>query len=222
MPEAHRQARRFLCRAILVLAVLGFATIIIVAWCLAVFVDLDDINPIVAMAYSDRESWRVLSWSGTGAKRICSQRYYGARAEPTKAQPGALVPGWTRFDEPTPEWEARSVPFESRLADARGWPLPSLYSVTERALSANKSVHGGFAIFDSILPLRPLRSGFLLDSLLFAFVAALLCAPLTIRRFRRLWQYRCVKCGYPIGQSRRCTECGHVLHRQTSLAPAAA
>jgi hypothetical protein len=205
-----------------VLAVFGIAMNTIVAWCCAALVDLDDVNPIVTMAYSDQESWRVLSWSGAGAKRICSQRYDGAKAESTKSQPGALVPGWTRFDEPTLEWVARSVPFESRLADARGWPLPSLYSVTERALSANKSVHGGFAVFDSILPLRPVWSGLLLDSAFFAFVAALLCAPLAIRRFRRLWQSRCVKCGYPIGQSRRCTECGRVLDRQTSFAPAAA
>ena len=125
MPNAHRQARRFICRAILVVAVFGFATNIIVAWCFAVFVDLDGANPTVAMTYSDRETWRVLTWSAIGAERVCSQRFFSGRAESTKAQPAALVPSWTRFDRPTPEWEARSVPFESRLADARGWPLPS-------------------------------------------------------------------------------------------------
>jgi hypothetical protein len=162
-----------------------------------------------------------LTWSATGAERVCSQRFYSGQAESTKVQPAALVPSWTRFDRPTPEWEARSIPFESRLADARGWPLASLWSITDRALSPHRSLSGGFVVLDSILPLRPLWRGFLVDSTFFTIVAAVFCAPLIIRRFRRLWRHCCVKCGYPIGQSRHCTECGHLLDRQTSLGPAA-
>lgn len=221
MPKAHRQARRFLARTILALAVLGFAINVIVAWCCAVFVDVDGTSPVVTISTSERETWRVLFWSKAGAERICSQRYYVVRG-PTKPQPALVVPAWTHFDQPTSEWETRAAPFESRLADARGWPLPSLWSVTEKALSAHSSVHNGVVILDFTLPFRPIWPSLLVDCAFFAFAGGLLCAPLIIRRFRRHWQYRCLRCGYPIGQSRFCTECGHTLDAQIGPESAAA
>ncbi len=224
MPIAHRQARWFLSRTILTITVFGIAINVIVAWCCAILIDVEEkAAPAVAITISDREAWRVVRWTCAGADSVLSQRYFAGGDSSSKTKPSALVPAWVDFDRPTPEWEARTIPYESRMADARGWPLPSLWSLTEKARSLhNKSVHGGIVLLDCIFPLRPRWPGFLVDSALYAFAAALPFAPFTVRRFRRLWQYRCVKCGYPIGSSRRCTECGHILDRQTTAQPAAA
>ena len=217
MPNAHRQARRFLARIILLVTVFGIAANVVVAWCFAVLIDVEEAATLAhAITVSDRETWRVFLLTRVGAVRVLSQRYFVGRGSSSKTQPSALVPAWVDFDRPTPEWDVRTAPFESRMADARGWPLPSLWSLTEKAHSLHESVYGGVVIRGRILPLRPLWPGCLLDSVLYTFAAALPLARFTIRRSCRLWQYRCMKCGYPIGVSIRCTECGQLLDRQTT------
>ncbi|MBL1217557.1 MAG: hypothetical protein D8M59_08675 [Planctomycetes bacterium] len=59
------------------------------------------------------------------------------------------------------------------------------------------------------LPTRPLWSGFAADTLLYAVVLWLLIArPFHLRRWRRIRRGLCENCGYPIGTSPVCTECG--------------
>jgi len=218
MPNAHRQARRFLTRAILAVTLFGVVTNVTVAWCCAIVIDVEEqATPVGAAKTSERETWRVLLWTRVGATRVLSQRFFVTQDWSSKTLPSALIPAWVDFDRATPEWEARTLPVESRLGDARGWPLLSLWSRTEKARSLHKAVHGGIVILGRILPLRPVWPGFFVDSALYAFALALPLVRFTARRFWRLRQYRCVKCGYPIGASRYCTDCGHILDRQARL-----
>lgn len=66
-----------------------------------------------------------------------------------------------------------------------------------------------------VLPLQPLWPGFAVNSLFHAIMAWTLCsaasAPWRLRRRRRANRDLCVYCGYPIGASSICTECGRSL-----------
>jgi hypothetical protein len=91
-----------------------------------------------------------------------------------------------------------------------GWPMPVVYKVDmwwpwdDPKWTSNA---------DSDVPIYPIASGWIGNSLIFALAAWLLlfAAPSTvrgyithIRRSRRL----CPHCGYPIGNSPICSECG--------------
>lgn len=68
--------------------------------------------------------------------------------------------------------------------------------------------------FQRRLPIRPIWPGFLINTLFYAALLWLLfCGPGKVRRFVRIRRGRCPKCGYPIGQSPMCTECGADLKR---------
>ena len=70
-----------------------------------------------------------------------------------------------------------------------------------------------------MLVFRPLWFGFVVNSLLYA---AVLLAPWIIRVLLRVGRHQCTACGYPIGQSPICTECGRKLRRQRKLMPGGA
>lgn len=76
-----------------------------------------------------------------------------------------------------------------------------------------------------LLPTRPILSGFVLNSLLYAAVLWVVFVGVPAsRRYIRLRRGLCPRCGYPIGASDRCSECGAALpraaaatHRHTPL-----
>ncbi len=93
----------------------------------------------------------------------------------------------------------RIMPFES----ARGWQNGQVLKYEFRSA----------AVFPaSPLIVRPLRLqpfGFFVNSLLYAAALwMLLCGRRDVRRWQRHWKKQCVGCGYPIGVSDTCTECG--------------
>ena len=66
--------------------------------------------------------------------------------------------------------------------------------------------------FPPLLPLRPIWPGFAINTILFAAALWLLIpGPFALRRFIRRRRGQCVKCGYPVGESAMCTECGREL-----------
>lgn len=84
-----------------------------------------------------------------------------------------------------------------RMYYERGWPWPT------RVLMPDGTSLG----FN--LPLRPIWSGFLLNSAFWASAAWLAWRGLVaMRRHRRHDAGCCTQCGYPIGVSAVCTECG--------------
>lgn len=59
------------------------------------------------------------------------------------------------------------------------------------------------------LPLRPVWTGFALDTLLYAAACwTIMGGPFTLRRWRRVRRGLCLKCGYPVRGLARCPECG--------------
>lgn len=120
-----------------------------------------------------------------------------------------------------------------------GWPLRSLACTVEYRSDSlshwTKSIRSGIPIsgfnflsrdvpgmgtatgmqgIERVLPLQPLWIGFLLDSLFWAMALWLLW--MTPRWLRSgLWGFRrkCMQCGYPVGVSPVCTECGRPLSR---------
>ena len=66
-----------------------------------------------------------------------------------------------------------------------------------------------------ILPLRPIWPGFVANTAFYAAILWLLIpGPFALRRFIRVKRGRCVKCGYPMGESAVCTECGKAIPRR--------
>lgn len=63
-----------------------------------------------------------------------------------------------------------------------------------------------------ILPLRPIIPGFAADAAIYTFLAMTLFElPAAIRRLIRRRRGRCPRCGYPIGASPLCSECGQAV-----------
>ncbi len=63
-----------------------------------------------------------------------------------------------------------------------------------------------------VLPLRPLWPGFAVNTLFYAAILwVVICGPFALRRLIRMNRGRCVRCGYPLGESAVCSECGKTL-----------
>jgi hypothetical protein len=105
-----------------------------------------------------------------------------------------------------------------------GWPWTAL--VGERRIAGVRPTSGE-TVFDNDwmfgvrlpgdvlardLPLEPMPVGFALNALVFAAVVwLLLLAPFATRRMLRRRRGLCERCGYPRGESARCSECGETL-----------
>jgi hypothetical protein len=106
-----------------------------------------------------------------------------------------------------------------------GWPLIAVEAQWYRDASRAMPVFaprttGGFAFRDwyvrgdrlfmpRMLPYKPLWPAFTLDVAFWTVVAAVLWfVPIWIRRLIRRRRGQCAGCGYPIGASEVCTECG--------------
>ena len=63
-----------------------------------------------------------------------------------------------------------------------------------------------------LLPLKIIWPGFIVNTLLYAMLPFLLFSmKFKMRGYIRFIRKQCIKCGYPIGQSEVCTECGTQL-----------
>ena len=208
MNRAHQLAWRSLTRTCVVCLLGGVVINVAVAWGCALGLDLSSATMAIGTDGPDglADTWVVRVWTRTGSVRVSSHRFVGVHSSDTTAT--ELVPAWTGFGVPLPEYESRTEPYESRFAEAWGWPLVSMWYQTDKAFTAQSTFRAGVRVAGRVLPLRPIWVGFAGNSAVFALAVLLLSCPFTARRFSRLWQDRCVKCGYPIGVSLRCTECG--------------
>ena len=109
-----------------------------------------------------------------------------------------------------------------------GWPLRCLSGEVQTDLYAvmpNKVLHalsppakvGPIRVDTDVprcLPAQPILSGFAFNTLFYATLLWLLIpGSFVLRRFIRVKRGRCVKCGYPRGESAVCSECGKTLPR---------
>ena len=124
--------------------------------------------------------------------------------------------------------------YEADLNDATGTPasitLPAnarppdgLVVLLERVIIKNAvPLSSKIAWLPRGLPLRFIVPGFLINTLFYAAILWLLIpGPFMLRRFiRRLIRRRrglCPGCGYPVGESDVCTECGRTLPGRASV-----
>jgi hypothetical protein len=71
-----------------------------------------------------------------------------------------------------------------------------------------------------LLPLCPLPRGFAVNTVSYAAILWLLiCGPRALRRRLRIRRQRCPACGYPLGTSPVCTECGREVSRWIQRTP---
>ncbi len=152
-------------------------------------------------------------------------------------KPEELLPRWTGLGNASPAYEAGEVSKDYRGVDARGWPMLSLWLELAGPVSPLED-RGGFDTsklrkatwmggsrpvrrygysFPVALPLRPLWLGFAVNTLFYAAVLWLLIlGPFALRRLIRRRRGLCPKCGYPMGESSVCTECGVELAKRAA------
>lgn len=89
-----------------------------------------------------------------------------------------------------------------------------LKGVITPQLTASPGSRMAFFATARILPLHPIWRGFILNSSLYGAAIWLLLATAALtRRLVRRWRRQCTNCGYPVGASPICTECGSPLRR---------
>ena len=113
-----------------------------------------------------------------------------------------------------------------------GWPLRALRAewrargATPESLRASLHLHLGLEIqwmpnpelvgpgLPLALPVRPIVPGFVFNTLFYAGILwVLIYSPFALRRFIRRRRALCPSCGYAVGQSTVCTECGKALRK---------
>ena len=103
-----------------------------------------------------------------------------------------------------------------------GWPMRSMkydfwgtsvagghYGSTLPAVGVMRPLlrEPGFFVPVGVIPV-----GFVIDSIVYAVVLWLLiCGAVVLRRVIRRRRRLCPKCGYPVGESSVCSECGRLL-----------
>ena len=161
---------------------------------------------------------------------------FGGLPPTAQSDPQQLAPAWTGFDHPTDEFLTGSPdgPFgpvvEQRIVDGRGWPMTAMWSELDSRVLYSESawrsglVRGGIRTslppwritalgYDQqprVLPLRPVWTGFAINSVLFAAVLWTPFVPFTLRRLIRRKRGHCIKCGYDLRgvEHEVCPECG--------------
>lgn len=93
--------------------------------------------------------------------------------------------------------------------------LPSRF---EWAFTINRAyVRGNRLFVPRMLPLQPMWPGFVANVVFWALCVALVWfVPRQMRREIRRRNRRCLACGYPIGTSSACTECGSAIDKRQS------
>lgn len=160
-------------------------------------------------------------WAADASASSWYGQAYPAPASST-VLPESLLPSWSGLSPPPLSDEPLSSPlYEQRGIDARGWPFLALWApfdpqrlIARSSASLVNTLNSGFPTAP-VLPWRPIWSGLLLDTLLYAAALWLLWAILTKpRRFfievSRVRRGCCIACGYDLGYDfpRGCPECG--------------
>ncbi len=220
--------RRLLVAAICLIA--GAVMSVAVAWGCAFLLEVwTSGDKETASVSKDGQTWQVMTFSGPGALSVFSirsgMRFPGAKGSGEK-DPSALIPSWTPFLNPAPPFASGVQGYEYRRAEGRGWPMLGLWYETSRG-GGSTVTGGGIPVGEwppgslrptpilKVLPLRPVWPGFAVNTVFYAVVLWLLIpGPFVLRRLIRMKRSQCLKCGYPLGESDVCSECGTVLARR--------
>ena len=177
-------------------------------------------------------------WSRFGADRLFTLWHGVLPPHPSKADIRFLL-DIQRFGEildprettaPAPKWSEGIPHYEKRKCelyshDARGWPLRTLRCVFRISYDTSPTLVtlGGIELTPNprrahpwfeprALPLRPIWANFIVNTLFYgATLWLLIGGPFLLRRLVRRRRGLCPACGYTMGQSSVCTECGSRL-----------
>jgi len=103
------------------------------------------------------------------------------------------------------------------LITTAGLPLLGVQGVMKnecgiRSTSGQLNGSRGAMIMRTAFPYSPLFPGFAINTVFYAAILWVLFAfPFALRRRRRIKRGLCVGCGYPVGLSQVCSECGRVV-----------
>lgn len=170
--------------------------------------------------YAANKPWS-LDKSYTGVIEETSAEYVGLGWRQQRLwEPSMNVP-----QGPVPIGFWRRPQVASAFRTYCGWPLYCLYGEqwtryvdgseqyeTIYRYASALSIEKGMVARESarILPLRPIWLGFVINTVFFGGILWLAtCGPFVLRRVIRRRRGRCAGCGYPVGSSAVCTECGH-------------
>jgi len=127
-----------------------------------------------------------------------------------RLEPLSLNPGYMLLVHRT-GWPAASFMGESYTTAGNGIPIASTWSgviPVSSTYGAKTSVPGIFT-YERPMPIRPIWVGLIINTLLFAVLAWMTrSASRILRGHIRVLRHRCPSCGYPVGVSEVCTECG--------------
>ncbi|MCC6908068.1 MAG: hypothetical protein IT430_09025 [Phycisphaerales bacterium] len=156
---------------------------------------------------------------------------------PDWAQPVLQFRRWPDSSRP---WTGEEWYFFHSVADARGWPCLSMmgavryprgglyvYDEKNQRITLMEQhrwiypismptlgVAGAYGELGQFrwLPLHPIWTGFAFNTVCYGFLLWLIYGgPRSVRHSHRLKRNRCPACGYPVGVSPVCTECGAPL-----------
>ena len=101
-----------------------------------------------------------------------------------------------------------------------GWPRRSLCGAFVETMVQPPADWGIWKPRGWILPYQPIWSGFAVNTLLYTVAMSLTfgaaIAPFALRRHLRTRRGLCPACGYPVGESAVCSECGRAVSSRRS------
>ena len=170
-------------------------------------------------------TWPGCTWS------FSNSSYTSFRGDEIELTAYEALPYWAEFTKPNPK-ATQPYAFHWQHAVAYGWPFRSMLRAWQGS-DNNKDDYFHSFYWDApkwlrgektspiahkqplYLPLRIIWPGFIANTLLYMMMPLLIFnLPIKLRSYLRLKRKQCTKCGYPIGQSEVCTECGAELKAQ--------
>ncbi len=214
------------------LLLLGAIVNVAVAWGCAVLIDATHTNADAQdVLSSPNGDWHLQIFQRVGSLLYVCYREGGEHANDRELgrAPKGLLPEWC--DQPFASLiETGSAVFETQTVDARGLPLPCMWSERIRwaqvgmviseeinggvSVKAPSRIQGTFVIAEDarVIPLRLILPYFVLNTITYATILWLLFAVHgVVRRRTRSKHGQCPTCGYPVGTNEVCTECGKRL-----------
>ena len=172
----------------------------------------------VKLVFANRRAWGAeLCWSPDDGYRIEGDEY--------------VVLTWSD----APAWMRRAVrrtPGTDWIYIAVGWPMlvfeMTAHDVDPEVWKFDYEPHGGIGFrYDfgsrfvtAVWPTTPIWPGVAVNAAVWTAVLwSVLCGPGTARRALRRRRGLCLRCGYPVGVSPVCTECGAAVPAQAGARP---
>ncbi len=225
--QHERRARLFLrCRVAALMLFVGAYLNVMVAWDCAAFSPIEQVIPL--WSHGPRPAWvrghriaREAGWHEQGfGVRVWVGSWYRDRLG---IYADALKPSYPSYEGGMVMTLAAGFPMRALRCEQwllyHGVPRPEVVKLPTWRAGVSSGLLGGVLMPDRRLPLNPIWTGFIFNSIFYSAVFAipyLVTIPTALRRASRRRRGRCANCNY----NRRglppdmliCPECGHADH----------